>query len=179
MTRAELSVLRVGPNSQSPYRSWCDLVAQRGLCFLFRWWWRHFELTEKVIKATLLKKVEGGGLLVGKFGKGLAKTSLVVGGEVKEPSKLSSLLLGFCEVLDLCKKTFVGHNHVEIGAPGKSHNGVLDRVGELHEFASRNHETDLSLGPLLLLFRYGGRFGCVRVVWKGVNDKGCVVGGHL
>ena len=67
-------------------RSCCDLVARRGLCFLFRWWRRHLKLTKKIVEATFLKEVEGGSLLVGAFGEGLVETAFVVGGEVKEPS---------------------------------------------------------------------------------------------
>ena len=62
-------------------------------------------------------------------------------------------------------------HQTEVGAPGKSHSGVLDRAGELYEFASRNHETDLSLGPSLL-FGYGGHFGCIWVVWGELMTRG-------
>jgi len=36
------------------YRAFYDLVARRGLSFLFRWWWWCFELTEEVVKASAL-----------------------------------------------------------------------------------------------------------------------------
>ena len=118
-----------------------------------------------------MEEVEGGSLLVGEFSEGLAKTGFVVGGELEKLAGFSEVLLGQGEVFDLGKKVLIRRNHVEIGAPGKSHAGVSDIAGELYEFTSRNHETDLSLG-LLVLFGDGGCFGCVRVVWRGVNDGG-------
>jgi len=72
--------------------SGCNLVPRRGLHFLF-WWWRwHFELLKKLIKATSLKEIEGGGLLVGKFGEGLTKASRIVGGKVEELGQLVNVV---------------------------------------------------------------------------------------
>jgi len=111
------------------------------------------------------------------------KTGFIVGGELEKLTGFGEVFLGEGEIFNLCKKALIRRDHAEVGAPGKSHAGVLDCAGELHEFTSGNHETDLSLGPLLL-FGYGGCFGCVRVVWRGVNDDGYghgrrVVVGHL
>lgn len=80
------------------------------------------------------------------------------------------MLLGLGEVLDLCKKVLICCDHVEVGAPGKSHGRVLNHAGELYEFTSGNHKTDLSLAPSLL-FGYGGCFGCVWIVWRGVGEE--------
>jgi len=38
---------------------------------------------------------------------------------------------------------------------------------------------DLSFGPFLLLFGYGGSFRGVWVIRRGVNDVGDIVGQHL
>jgi len=85
---------------------------------------------DEVIKALALEEVKGRSLLVGEFGEGLTETGLVVGRELEEPTGFGKVLLGLSEVLNLRKKALIGHDHAEVGAPGKSHARVLDRAGE-------------------------------------------------